>query len=75
MRMKLFSAFLLIICVLLRPASAIEKLTVQLKLGTGIENHKLTGESETFQSGPTPIVAWTLIGGAQMPMEIKQMQQ
>lgn len=46
-------------------------LTVEVAVGTGIENRTLIGESATFSADTPQVVGWSRIIGAKEPTEIK----
>ncbi len=45
-------------------------LKVEIKLGTGIENRQVTGEADSFDATTSQIIGWTLIEGANEPVDI-----
>lgn len=53
------------------PAVKSSALKGQLKIGTGIENRNIVGESTVFSDSTEQLSAWSLIEGAQTPTEIK----
>lgn len=46
------------------------KLTVETRLGTGVEERELTGEASTFPSIVDRVYCWTCVQGADEPTEV-----
>lgn len=61
-------AFLLQAVVVMAEGSA---LTVEVAVGTGIENKTLIGENTSFSSDTPQVVGWSRILGAKEPTEIR----
>jgi hypothetical protein len=47
-----------------------EALSVEIKIGTGLENREIVGAADTFPAGTTQLVGWTRITGATKPTQI-----
>jgi len=46
-------------------------LQVEIKIGTGVEDHEPTGVADTFSSNQEQLTAWTKIKGANEPTTVK----
>ena len=51
-------------------AHAQAKLSVEVKIGSGIADRRLTGEADTFPAGTAQLVGWSRVTGAREPEQI-----